>query len=246
MGIRRRIRSLPPASLAGIIGPAAVMTRSPEPQGGNAMVNPIPEATRGSRPTCRRRRRRGDRLLRLGARRDGADADGGPDGKIGHAELEIGDSVIMLADEHPDMDAVGPKTVGGTPVSMHVYVEDVDGVFERAIEAGAKSLRPSRTSSTATARAVRGSLRPPLERRHARRGRSAGGDGEAGRGGGWPAAGAPLVAIPAPSCRFEGLRTVEEVLLADHQTASERVELEHGLGRRPRRCPESVPLSAQP
>jgi PhnB protein len=67
---------------------------------------------------------------------------GGPEGKIGHAELEIGDSVVMLADEHPEMDAIGPKTVGGTPVSLHVYVEDADSVFERAIEAGAEALRP--------------------------------------------------------------------------------------------------------
>jgi PhnB protein len=66
----------------------------------------------------------------------------GPDGKVGHAELNIGDSVIMLADEHPEMNAVGPKTVGGTPVSIHVYVEDSDSVFERAIDAGAKSLAP--------------------------------------------------------------------------------------------------------
>ena len=66
----------------------------------------------------------------------------GPGGKVGHAELEIGDSVVMLADEHPEVGAQGPKSVGGTPVSMHVYVEDADGVFERAIEAGAKELRP--------------------------------------------------------------------------------------------------------
>ena len=67
---------------------------------------------------------------------------GGPDGKVGHAELEIGDSVIMLADEHPEMRAVGPKTVGGTPVSIHVYVEDVDSVFEQALKSGAEELRP--------------------------------------------------------------------------------------------------------
>ena len=67
---------------------------------------------------------------------------GGPNGKVGHAELEIGNSVIMLADEHPEMDARGPKTVGGTPVSLHVYVEDADSVFDRAIEAGAKAQRP--------------------------------------------------------------------------------------------------------
>src|SRR2546423_14791599 len=67
---------------------------------------------------------------------------GGPGGKIGHAELEIGDSGIMLADEHPEMGARGPKTVGGTPISLHVYVEDADSVFARAIEAGATALRP--------------------------------------------------------------------------------------------------------
>ena len=66
----------------------------------------------------------------------------GPGDKVGHAELEIGDSVVMLADEDPEIGAQGPKSVGGTPVSMHVYVEDADGVFERAIEAGAKELRP--------------------------------------------------------------------------------------------------------
>jgi PhnB protein len=66
----------------------------------------------------------------------------GPDGKLGHAELEIGDSVIMLADENPDMDVQSPKALGGTPLSLHVYVEDADGVFERAIQAGAKALRP--------------------------------------------------------------------------------------------------------
>jgi PhnB protein len=66
----------------------------------------------------------------------------GPDGKLGHAELEIGDSMIMLADEHPEMDARGPKTIGGSPVTLHVYVEDVDSVFERAVQAGAAELRP--------------------------------------------------------------------------------------------------------
>jgi PhnB protein len=65
-----------------------------------------------------------------------------PGGKIGHAELGIGDSVVMLADEHPEMDAHGPRSVGGTPVSLHVYVEDVDSVFDRAVEAGGKALRP--------------------------------------------------------------------------------------------------------
>lgn len=66
----------------------------------------------------------------------------GPDGKVGHAELQIGDSVIMLADEHPDMGFLGPKRIGGSPVTISVYVEAVDDVFARALKAGAKSLRP--------------------------------------------------------------------------------------------------------
>jgi PhnB protein len=65
----------------------------------------------------------------------------GPEGKIGHAELEIGDSLIMLADEHPDMGFLSPKSIGGTPVTISVYVENVDDVFERALEAGATSVR---------------------------------------------------------------------------------------------------------
>jgi PhnB protein len=64
-----------------------------------------------------------------------------PDGKIGHAEIEIGDGLIMLADEFPDMGNRAPKAVGGTPVTLSVYVEDVDDVFERALENGAKELR---------------------------------------------------------------------------------------------------------
>jgi len=64
-----------------------------------------------------------------------------PNGKIGHAEIGFGDSIVMLADEFPDMGAVSPATVGGTPVMIMVYVEDVDDVFARAIEAGAKQLQ---------------------------------------------------------------------------------------------------------
>jgi len=65
-----------------------------------------------------------------------------PGGRIGHAELELGDSVIMLSDEHPEIGVVGPKTIGGTPVTISVYVEDVDAVFQRALAAGANELRP--------------------------------------------------------------------------------------------------------
>ena len=65
-----------------------------------------------------------------------------PEGKIGHAELTIGDAVIMLADEFPEMNVRGPKSVGGTPVTLHVYVDDVDATFEAALDAGATSIRP--------------------------------------------------------------------------------------------------------
>jgi len=60
-----------------------------------------------------------------------------PDGKIGHAELEIGDSLIMLADVFPDMGGQTPQELGGTPVTVMVYLENVDAVFDRAIAAGA-------------------------------------------------------------------------------------------------------------
>lgn len=66
----------------------------------------------------------------------------GPDGKIGHAEFKIGDSPIMLADEHPQMGAVGPKTLGGQSSSIMLYVENSDALSEQAIAAGAKVLRP--------------------------------------------------------------------------------------------------------
>ncbi|GAB3678526.1 Dot/Icm type IV secretion system effector PhnB [Saccharopolyspora tripterygii] len=61
-------------------------------------------------------------------------------GKIAHAEIAIGDAVIMLADEAPEMGARSPKTIGGTPVVLYVYVEDVDDVFRAAIQAGSTEL----------------------------------------------------------------------------------------------------------
>ena len=65
-----------------------------------------------------------------------------PDGKIGHADLEIGSSVIMLSDSFPDTSAPTSKALGGSPVTLMVYVEDVDDVFARAIAAGAKEIAP--------------------------------------------------------------------------------------------------------
>jgi PhnB protein len=64
-----------------------------------------------------------------------------PEGKIGHAELEIGDSVIMLADEPPEMDFRSPASLGGTSVTLHLYVKDVDASFRKATEVGAKPVR---------------------------------------------------------------------------------------------------------
>ena len=65
-----------------------------------------------------------------------------PDGQIGHAELRIGDSVIMLADEHPDRGYRSPKALGGSPTSIMLYVNDVDSVFKKAVEAGASVQQP--------------------------------------------------------------------------------------------------------
>lgn len=63
-------------------------------------------------------------------------------GRVGHAEIKIGDSHVMLADEHPEMGARGPRALGGSPVSLMLYVGDVDAVVGRAVEAGAKLTRP--------------------------------------------------------------------------------------------------------
>lgn len=65
-----------------------------------------------------------------------------PSGKIGHAEIKIGDSPIMLADEYPEMDYRSPESIGGTPVSIMLYVDNVDALFSRAITAGAKEKTP--------------------------------------------------------------------------------------------------------
>ncbi len=65
-----------------------------------------------------------------------------PGGKVGHAEIEFGDSIVMLADESEEAGARSPKSVGGSPVMVSLYVEDVDSVFNAALEAGATERRP--------------------------------------------------------------------------------------------------------
>jgi PhnB protein len=65
-----------------------------------------------------------------------------PGGKIGHAEIRIGEAVLMIADEYPEMKFVSPGTLGGTPLLIHLYVPDVDAFVQRAVAAGAKLVRP--------------------------------------------------------------------------------------------------------
>ena len=65
-----------------------------------------------------------------------------PGGRVGHAELQIGDSRVMLADEFPEIDARGPRSRGGTPVTILLYATDCDAVFNRAVKAGARVKRP--------------------------------------------------------------------------------------------------------
>jgi uncharacterized glyoxalase superfamily protein PhnB len=66
----------------------------------------------------------------------------GPDGKVMHAELKIGDSIVMLADEFPEFGAVAPESGGSTSMGLHIYVDNVDQAFDRAVNAGAKVEMP--------------------------------------------------------------------------------------------------------
>jgi PhnB protein len=65
-----------------------------------------------------------------------------PDGRVGHAEIRLGDSVIMLSDEFPEFGGKAPESLGGSPVSIHLYVEDVDVFVKRAVGAGAREVKP--------------------------------------------------------------------------------------------------------
>jgi PhnB protein len=65
-----------------------------------------------------------------------------PDGRLGHAEIRLGDSMIMLSDEFPEYGGKAPETLGGSPISIHLYVEDVDAFFKKALAAGAIERQP--------------------------------------------------------------------------------------------------------
>lgn len=64
-----------------------------------------------------------------------------PDGRIGHAEIQIGDTTVMMADEHPESGAFCPEHYGGSPVSLHFYAENCDGTYQQALASGAKTVR---------------------------------------------------------------------------------------------------------
>jgi PhnB protein len=109
----------------------------------NNAVKPIPEGYRGTVPyICVRG---GTEAIDFYCRAFGATVTeriDQPDGRVGHAEIRIGAATIMLADEFPDMDVLSPRALGGTPVTLHLYVEDVDSFAARAIAEGLKTLRP--------------------------------------------------------------------------------------------------------
>src|SRR4051812_17632410 len=65
-----------------------------------------------------------------------------PTGKVMHAELKIGDSIIMMSDEFPDYGSLSPQSVGGSSMGLHIYVDDVDAAFDRAVKAGAQVEMP--------------------------------------------------------------------------------------------------------
>src|SRR5262245_5869785 len=120
-------------------------TRSPGAKQGGIMptVKSIPEGFRTVTPHITVQGAK--RAIDFYKKAFGAEELGPPamaDGLVMHASIRIGDSVLMLNDEFPQMGAKGPQTIGGTPVTLHLYVPDVDTAFDRAIRAGAKTIMP--------------------------------------------------------------------------------------------------------
>jgi PhnB protein len=106
-------------------------------------VNPVPEGLHGATPylCCKDAARAIDFYRRaFGATESMRLAE--PSGKIGHAEIKIGGAVVMLSDEYPEMSILSPQSLGGTPVGIHIYVDDVDALVEKAVAAGASLARP--------------------------------------------------------------------------------------------------------
>lgn len=106
-------------------------------------VQPIPENQRGITPyLCVRDAARAIEFYKAAFGAKETMRIGAPGGRIGHAEVRFGDASLMLADEFPDMEFRGPQTLGGSPVMLHLYVEDADAAVERAVKAGATLKRP--------------------------------------------------------------------------------------------------------
>ncbi len=107
-------------------------------------VKPVPEGYHTLTPSLTVRD--AARALEFYKQAFGAEVRGGvakgPDGKVMHAELKIGDSIIMLADEYPEFGALSPESTGGTGMSLHIYVDGVDAAFDRAVKAGAQVEMP--------------------------------------------------------------------------------------------------------
>ena len=106
-------------------------------------MNPIPEAYRGATPYLSVRD--ATRAIEFYKKAFGAQEVmqlRQPDGKVGHAEIRIGEAPIMLADEFPEINFRSPESIGGTPVNILIYVNDVDALVDQAMAAGAKLLRP--------------------------------------------------------------------------------------------------------
>jgi len=109
----------------------------------NQAVRPIPEGFTNVTPylTCEG----ADQAIAFYAKAFGAVEVGrinGQDGKIMHAELRIGNAMLMLSDDFPDFGSVGPQALKGTPVMIHLYVEDADAAWSRALAAGATEVMP--------------------------------------------------------------------------------------------------------
>jgi PhnB protein len=109
----------------------------------NAKVNPIPDEYRGATPylSVKGAGRAIEYYKNAFGAREVMRIEQ-PDGRIGHAELRIGAAPIMLADEFPEMNFLSPASLGGTPVNILIYVEDVDALVRRATAEGAKLVRP--------------------------------------------------------------------------------------------------------
>jgi len=107
-------------------------------------VKPIPDGYHTLTPflTCRD----AARAIEFYKQAFGAEVRGsvakGPDGKVMHAELKIGDSVIMLTDEYPEFGSLSPQSIGGSGIGLHIYLDGVDAAFDRAVKAGAQVEMP--------------------------------------------------------------------------------------------------------